>query len=221
MTLCLHYRSIVPALFAFLALAAFPGLAVGQSGPPAPARPVAQTPELAAVRARFEGLSEAQVRAMGYTTVAPECVSSPAGGMGFHIEHPRLWREQFTPGRWDAANPPILLLNASRRVVGIEWEAASTTQPPPSVFGHTAPLLPGHPGPPEVGVPHYMLHIYFKPNGMVLIDSWDPALTCPAAAGGAPALLPRTGGAAPWTVSALAGLLGLVLIGTGAALRRA
>src|SRR5918995_3686845 len=112
-------------LLALLALALAPALALAQGGPPPPAQPVPQSPDLAAVRARFEGLTDAQVRALGYTNVAPECVSSPAGGMGFHIEHPRLWRDQFTSGRWDAQNPPILLLDGNKRVVGIEWEAVN------------------------------------------------------------------------------------------------
>lgn len=217
MNLHLPSRSI---LLALLALALWPALTLAQAGPPAPATPVPRPPDLAAVRARLEGLTEAQVRAMGYTNAAPECVSSPAGAMGFHIEHPWLWRDQFTSRRWDAQNPPILLLDASRRVVGIEWEAVSTTQPPPSVFGQTAPLLPGHPGPPEVSATHYMLHVYFKPNGMVLIDSWDPDLRCPAPAAAAPTQLPRTGGAAPGAAPVLAGALALALLGTGAALRR-
>lgn len=201
-------------LASLLFLLLTPAVALAQAPPPA--SPVQQSAEFAAMRARFEGLTEAQVRAMGYTQLAPECVSSPAGGMGFHIEHPALWRQQFTTGQWDPNNPPILMLDANRRVVGVEWEAVQTTQPAPSVYGQTAPLLPGHPGPPEVNQPHYMLHAYFKPNGMVLFAVFDPELKCPVAAAAAtPTQLPRTGGAAP----GLALLVGLGLVAVGRAIR--
>jgi hypothetical protein len=207
-------------------------------GYPAPATAVAQSPEFAAVRARFERMPEDQVRAAGYV-VAPNCVTAPAeanaglpaprGNMGFHAQRSGDWEAQFRSGQWDPQTPPILLLDADRRVVGIEWEAVRTTQPAPSLFGQTAPLLPGHGGPPEVNEPHYMLHAYFKPDGMVLFDVFDPELRCPdaqltgpasvpaaAAPGQVPSGLPRTGGAAP----ALAALLGLSSLSAGAALRR-
>jgi hypothetical protein len=49
------------------------------------------------------------------------------------------------------------------------------------MFGQTIELQSGHPGVPE---PHYMLHIYFKPEGKVLIGTndqtaFDPELSCP------------------------------------------
>jgi hypothetical protein len=197
---------------------AAPASAQQAVGYPAPTMPVAQSAEFAAVRARFEGMSEAQVRAAGYV-VAPNCVTAPAaanaglptprGNMGFHAEKNADWAAQFKSGRWDPQTPPILLLDASKRVVGIEWEAVRTTQPAPSLFGQTAPLLPGHGGAPEVNDPHYMLHAYFKPNGMVLFDVFDPELRCPvaqvtgpaapvaAAPAQVPAGLPRAGGAVP------------------------
>jgi hypothetical protein len=52
-----------------------------------------------------------------------------------------------------------------------------------------------------------MLHIYFKPNDMVLIDSFDPDLRCPAPAAAAPSQLPRTGGGAPGAAPVLVGVL--------------
>jgi hypothetical protein len=217
---------------------AAPASAQQAVGYPAPTTPVAQSAEFAAVRARFEGMPEAQVRAAGYV-VAPNCVTAPAeanaglpaprGNMGHHAQKSGDWEAQFRSGRWDPQTPPILLLDANKRVVGIEWEAIRTTQPAPALFGQTAPLLPGHGGPPEVNEPHYMLHAYFRPNGMVLFDVFDPELRCPVAqvtgpaapAAAAPAQvpggLPRAGGAAP----ALAGLLGLSLLVTGVAVRRA
>jgi len=51
-------------------------------------------------------------------------------------------------------------------------------QAAPTRFGQTIPLLPGHPGEPDVNKPHFMLHAYFKPDGQVLFDVWDPELSC-------------------------------------------
>ena len=207
-------------------------------GYPPPATPVPLPPDFAALRARFEHMPEDLVRAAGYV-IAPNCVTAPAeanaglpaprGNMGFHAQKSGDWEAQFRSGRWDPQTPPILLLDADRRVVGVEWEAVWTTQPAPALFGQTAPLLPGHGGPPEVNEPHYMLHAYFKPDGTVLFDVFDPALRCPVAQGTGPAAapaaaapaqvpvgLPRTGGGAP----ALAALLGLGLLSSGAARRR-
>jgi hypothetical protein len=51
------------------------------------------------------------------------------------------------------------------------------------MFGRTIELQPGHPG---VEEPHYMLHIYFKPDGKVLFgtdaqSAFDPEGACPEA----------------------------------------
>lgn len=222
------YRLILAVAFAVLAL--WPQTALAQTGRPPGFPPpvlVAQTPEFAAVRARWEGKTAAEVAAAGYR-VEPACVRAsdiglPAalGNMGFHAIQPRLLAAQFPENRWDPQAPPVLLLDAGKRVVGLEWEGRNTGQPP-VLFGQTAPLLPGHPGPPELNVPHYMLHAYFRPGGMVLFDVFDTELRCPAPAS-APAQLPgtqtQTGGGAP---SALvgAGLLGAGLVAIGAALRQ-
>ena len=188
-----------PLAVAALTLLAWPAATLAQPDLP-DAILVPQSSEFAAVRARFEGMTEAQVQAAGYE-LDPHCVTAvdaglpPAvGGMGFHAVHPQRFAEQFPSGQLDPQNPPLLLLDANKRVVGLEWEAAATL-PQPALFGQTVPLLPGHPGPAEVNVPHYMLHAYFKPNGMVLFSVFDPELTCPAAA--APAAQPKPGAPAP------------------------
>ena len=182
-----------PLAVAALTLLAWPAATLAQPDLP-DAVLVPQSSEFAAVRARFEGMTEAQVQAAGYE-VDPHCVTAvdaglpPAvGGMGFHAVHRQRFAEQFASGQLDAQNPPLLMLDANKRVVGLEWEAAASG-PQPELFGQTVPLLFGHPGPPEVNVPHYMLHAYFKPNGMVLFSVFDPDLTCPAAAD-APATQP-------------------------------
>jgi hypothetical protein len=176
-------RGIVIAAMAF----SLAPTAQAQMGPPPPGVVMDAPPALAAARAKFENMTPEQVTAAGYM-IDPVCVDAgevglpkELGGMGYHAVHPQVWGQEFRTGQWDPEKPGILLLNADKKVVGVEWEAASH-HAAPVLFGQTAPLLPGHPGPPEVNVPHYMLHIYFRPGGKVLVDVWDPELKCPAAA---------------------------------------
>ena len=66
-------------------------------------------------------------------------------------------------------------------MIGLEWEAADVGQGPIKIFGQTIELQSGHPG---IEEPHYMLHIYFKPDGKVLFGTndqtaFDPELSCP------------------------------------------
>lgn len=164
---------------------------------PAPMDPPAGFAE---VRARFEVMTRAQWEAAGYIANPPACISSPAGGMGIHAVNGPLAGAQFG-GAVDAANPPVLLLDATQtRIIGLEWEtseAAGTF----TIYGQTAPLLPGHPGIPE---PHHMLHAYFRPGGQVLFAEFDPEVTCPPMPNAA---VTQPDGAAPWLV-----LMGLSLV---------
>lgn len=132
----------------------------------------------AEVRDRFEVMTRAEWEAAGYIASPPVCIASPAGGMGIHALNRALSEAQFgSADAVDPANPPILLVDATQtRVIGLEWETAEAAGPF-TIFGQTAPLLPGHPGIPD---PHYMLHAYFRPNGQVLFAEFDPQLTCPA-----------------------------------------
>jgi hypothetical protein len=154
------------------------------------------------VRATFEGMTRAQWEAAGYIANPPACISSPAGGMGIHAMNMARFEAQFSTGAVDAENPPLLLVDATQtRVIGLEWEAAEAAGAF-TIFGQTAPLLPGHPGIPE---PHYMLHAYFRPNGQVLFAEFDPQVTCPALP--STAMVTLDSGAAPLA------LLGLTLVG--------
>jgi hypothetical protein len=139
--------------------------------------PIDQPPEFAALRERFEGMTQAEWEAAGYTVIPPGgCIASPAGGMGVHVINPQLHEAQFQPAALDPQNPPLILLDATMtRIIGLEWEEADVGQEPPRAFGQTVPLLPGHPGIPD---PHYMLHAYFRPNGQVLFAEFDPRVTC-------------------------------------------
>jgi hypothetical protein len=140
--------------------------------------PIDQPSEFAALRERFEGMTRAEWEAAGYRVIPPgDCIASPAGGMGIHAVNPELHEAQFQPAELDPENPPLILLDAAAtRVIGLEWEEADVGQEPPTIFGQTVPLLPGHPGIPE---PHYMFHAYFRPNDQVLFAEFDPLVTCP------------------------------------------
>jgi hypothetical protein len=170
--------------------------------PVAAQEPIDPPAGFAEVRATFEGMTRAQWEAAGYIANPPACISSPAGGMGIHAMNMALFDAQFPTGAVDAANPPILLVDATQtRVIGLEWETAEAAGAF-TIFGQTAPLLAGHPGIPE---PHYMLHAYFRPNGQVLFAEFDPQVTCPALPN--VAVVTRDRGAAVLAV------LGLTLVG--------
>jgi hypothetical protein len=177
-------------------------LLIGLVAPVAAQEPIDPPAGFAEVRATFEPMTRADWEAAGYIANPPACIASPAGGMGIHAMNMALFEAQFTTGAVDAANPPILLVDATQtRVIGLEWETAEAAGPF-TIFGQTAPLLAGHPGIPE---PHYMLHAYFRPNGQVLFAEFDPEVTCPAVPN--VAMVPRDR-----TTTDLA-VLGLTLVG--------
>lgn len=164
-----------------MAAALMPGAAFAQGQQP---QPVDQSAEFAAVRSQFETMTEAQLAAAGYVANPRECVTAASAGlpaelgaMGIHAENRTLYGQQFPTGVVSADNPPIVLLDPSGKVVGLEWEVSGNVTPEPELFGQTFPLLPGHPGVPE---PHYMLHAYFYPKGQVLFATWNPNLSCAA-----------------------------------------
>jgi hypothetical protein len=167
--------TVAALMAAMLALA---GVAWAQST----AQPVDPPPQVDQLRQQFEGLSAQQVEAKGYAPEGP-CVPSPSGvgAMGIHAINFELVEAQFPQGTMDPANPPALLLDENEEVMGVEWEAADVGQGPMEMFGQTIEIQPGHPG---VEEPHYMLHIYFKPDGKVLFGTdaqtaFDPELSCP------------------------------------------
>ncbi len=167
--------TVAALMAAMLALA---GVAWAQSNP----QLVDPPPQVAQLRQQFEGLTAQQVEAQGYAPEGP-CVPSPSGvgAMGIHAINPELLQAQFPNGTMDPANPPALLLDENNEVMGVEWEAADVGQGPMELFGQTIEIQPEHPGVPE---PHYMLHIYFKPDGKVFFGTdpqtaFDPEGICP------------------------------------------
>ena len=162
-----------------LLLALLPGMAVAHNNT---AQPVDPPRQVAQLRQQFEGLTTQQIEAQGYVPEGP-CVPSPSGvgAMGTHAINRQLYQAQFPNGEMDPANPNVLLVGQSSKVIGLEWEAADVGQGPMKMFGQTIELQSGHPGAEE---PHYMLHIYFKPDAKVLFGTndqtaFDPELSCP------------------------------------------
>jgi hypothetical protein len=220
-------RKILGGIAAIALLVLLPGVAMAQSSN---AQPVDPPQQVAQLRQEFEGLTPQQIEAQGYVAEGP-CVPSPtgAGAMGIHALNHELLQAQFPKGEMDPANPPVLLLDENSNVMGLEWEAADVGQGPMKMFGQTIELQPGHPG---VEEPHYMLHIYFKPDGKVLFgtdaqSAFDPEGVCPemsasatasasaspsATASSSASALPESGGA--FSLTALAPLA-LLLVGTG------
>jgi hypothetical protein len=175
-----------------LLLALVPGIAMTQGGT---AQPVEPPPQVVQLRQQFEGLTTQQIEAQGYVPEGP-CVTSPqgVGAMGIHAINRQLYQAQFPNGKMDPANPNVLLVGQSGKVIGLEWEAADVGQGPMKMFGQTIELQSGHPGAPE---PHYMLHIYFKPDGKVLFGTndqtaFDPELSCPPTSASAAATASAT-----------------------------
>jgi len=172
-------RKGLNVMAASLVLALLCGTAVAQTDA---SRSVDPPEQVAQLRQEYEGLTPQQIEDRGYVAEGP-CVPSPQGGgaMGIHAINRELYRAQFPSGEMDPANPPVLLLGEDDEVIGLEWEAKDVGQGPMMLFGQTIELQPGHPG---VEEPHYMLHIYFKPDGKVLFgtdaqSAFDPEGVCP------------------------------------------
>ncbi len=213
--------SFISILILTLTLAP-PALAGGP--PPGNGTEPIQEPEgVAQLRARYEGKSLDELKAMGYTFNTKECVSVPGvGGMGVHVINFQFNEDQFPKGEMDPENPVAVLLDAGQqKVIGLEWEAKDVGQGEMEMFGVPIKLQQGHPGVPD---PHYMLHIYFKPDGKVRMmgqdPPFDPDVMCPTA-------MPDTGaggtarGGTSWgrvSVPLTAGVA--VLVGVGWVLRR-
>ena len=172
-------RRIVWGIAASAVLALVPAVAVAQTSA---SQPVDPPPQVAQLRQQYDGLTPEQIKAAGYAPGSP-CISNPhgAGAMGIHAINQGLFEAQFPSGTMDPTQPPVILIDENSKVLGIEWEAKDVGQGPMELFGQTIQLQSPHPGIPQ---PHYMLHIYFKPDGKVLFGvddqtAYDPALSCP------------------------------------------
>ena len=171
-------KRIVLVLAVVAVLALLPGTAAALSSA---AQPVDPPPQVAQLRQQYEGLTPEQIKAAGYVPEGP-CVPHPmgAGAMGIHAINRALYEAQFPKGEMDPARPSVILLDENNKVLGIEWEAKDVGQGPMELFGQTIQIQPGHPGAED---PHYMLHIYFMPDGKVLYGTdpqtaFNPELSC-------------------------------------------
>jgi hypothetical protein len=130
-------------------------------------QPIPQTPDYAAVRARFENMTTEQWRAAGYTS-GSTCEQS----VGIRVTNPALWDTQYNSGQMDPEKPTQIIVNGSPpRVIGLVWHTKLETQQP-VLFGQQVPVRG------IGGQQLYMLNSYFKPNGYVLFTLFDPAVTC-------------------------------------------
>jgi hypothetical protein len=156
--------------------AALVGTAVLTTSPTASATAYSQ--DLKAVRvatARFH--SPEQALRAGYLA-SPECVASPAGGMGFHYENPAL----MTDPAVDPAEPEILLYapgaDGELELVGVEYfRDATEGAMAPALYGHTfdGPMAGHHPG---MGV-HYDLHVWvWQDNPSGIFTQFNPDVSC-------------------------------------------
>jgi hypothetical protein len=153
-------------------------MAIAQSSA---SQPVDHPQQVAQLRQQYEGLTPQQIKAAGYESEG-ECVTNPhgVGAMGTHAINWDHLETQFPKGEMDPEQPPVVLLDRDSKAIGIEWEAADVGQGPMELFGQTIQLQSGHPG---VEESHYMLHIYFKPDGKVLFGvddqtAFDSKLSC-------------------------------------------
>lgn len=206
-------RKIARLVFAMvLGLTCWSGATVSAAAPKwdLPTRLVDEPAGIAKLRAQYANMTEAQLVAAGFqidaTYITAPMVGLPpeTGVMGYHAINGAIMGRQFPLGVMDPDQPPVLLLGADRRVIGVEWEAADRGQSPPEVHGQTANLGPPHPG---VDQPHYMLHAYFRTDGKVLFGDFNPTIATPG--------MPNTGGgSAQGRDLPLLALLALILAST-------
>ena len=171
-------RRIILVLSVAAVIALVPGTTAAQASASQPVDPPQQVAQL---RQQYEGLTQEQIENAGFEQTH-ECVPNPegAGAMGIHFINEEYYEAQFPEGEMDREQPSVVLLDQNGKVLGIEWEAADVGQGPMELFGQTIQLQSGHPGAED---PHYMLHIYFQPNGKVLFGTDDqtafnPELRC-------------------------------------------
>ena len=110
-----------------------------------------EPPGIAQLRAQYAPMTVDQLVAAGfqpdqlYVTAALVGLPAETGAMGYHAINPALLGAQFPQGIMDPLHPPVILLGADRRVIGVEWEAAPRAAAP-QLYGQTANLGPVHPG---------------------------------------------------------------------------
>lgn len=117
-----------------------------------PPRLVPEPAGFAQLRAQYASMTEAQLIAAGfevdpmYVTAVMMGLPTSTGAMGYHAVNRGLMGAQFPKGIMDPQKPPVVLLGADKRTIGVEWEAADLGQGPPMLYGQMVNLGPPHPG---------------------------------------------------------------------------
>jgi hypothetical protein len=122
--------------------------------------------------APYSDFSRAQ--AAGYTERLTDCMSDPAGAMGFHYGN-----VAFIDGNARLLEPEILMYepqaNGSLQFVGVEFVVPlSAAAAPPTLLGHTFHR--------NDAFQLWVLHVWLNrenPSGM--FADWNPAVSCAAA----------------------------------------
>lgn len=136
--------------------------------------------QVKAATARYNSIEQAEKD--GYVRMSP-CISSPAGGMGFHYENAALMADPAI----DPLKPEILVYapkrNGRLELVAVEYwkrdadQLLGTTGDRPSLFGRgfDGPM-PGHN--PAMPV-HYDLHVWlYEDNPRGLFAPFNPNVSC-------------------------------------------
>ena len=126
---------------------------------------------LRAATATYTDFSRAQ--AAGYTERLTDCMSDPAGGMGFHSG-----KAAFIDANARLLEPEILMYepqaNGSLQFVGIEYVVPlNLAATPPTLFGHTFHR--------NDAFQLWVLHVWlYKDNPSGIFSDWNPNVSCAA-----------------------------------------
>jgi hypothetical protein len=149
-------------------------LAGGSAAATAGAEVNQQVAQLRAITAKYHNIDKAI--ADGFVEITP-CLSSPAGGMGFHYAIP----SRIEDGVINLVEPEVLVYapgpNGQLKLVAVEYIVPEPIWPggaanPPSLFGH-----PFHAGPPPLLVLHAWV---WKHNPAGMFEDWNPTVSCPS-----------------------------------------
>lgn len=121
--------------------------------------------------ARFNSTNQALEA--GYLQTS-HCVSSPAGGMGYHWVNPSLIDPVFNP-----LEPEVVLYatgpGGNLKLVAVEYLVMDVGQPRPSFDGHLFDI-----GGAPIPAPHWTLHVWvYEYNPAGTFAKFNPNVTCP------------------------------------------
>ena len=134
--------------------------------------------QLAQLRAATEKYHDVSVAIADGYTPTEDCVSSPAGGMGYHYVN---FAEAMNPAS-SPTRPDVLLYAPSPsgpRLVGVEWIVFDADQDMATVEHHSVLGQAFH-GPMTHGLPvHYDLHAWiWQANPQGLFEDFNPNIRC-------------------------------------------